>query len=387
MSFPRRRETSCFDAVFLGILNLNHSGGTKMKRSLVVLGVVFIVGVLLVSGCTKKPAPALTSKDSTTAEQDLPAGKPIELSYSIFFPPTHIQCITAENWAREIEQRTNGRVKITLYPAGQLTKAPQCYEGVVNDISDIGMSCFAYTLGRFPLLEGLDLPLGYPNGLTASRIATAMVKKYAPKEVSDVHVLYVHAHGPGILAAKKTINNLDQFKGLKVRGTGLSANIVTTLGGNPIAMSQPETYEALQKGVVEATLCPVETLKGWKQGEVIESVTDSSCIGYTTAMYVVMNKDKWDSLPAQIQKIFTEVSDEWLDKHGLAWDQADQEGYDFIQELNRPVIPLSQEEQQRWIQAVQPVIDEYIKNAAAKGLPGQEMIVEIRSLIRQARGQ
>ena len=50
-------------------------------------------------------------------------------------------------------------------------------------------------------------------------------------------------------------------------------------------MSQPETYEALQ-GVVDATLCPIETLKGWKQGEVISSVTDSSVVGYTTAMFV-----------------------------------------------------------------------------------------------------
>jgi TRAP-type C4-dicarboxylate transport system substrate-binding protein len=367
-----------------------------MKRTFMVLGVVMLMGTLLVTGCTKKPAPA-PQEPSAPVEQPAaaqpqepaaqPAGKPIELSYSIFFPPTHIQCITADAWAREIEKRTNGKVKITLYPAGQLTKAPQCYEGVVNDISDIGMSCFAYTLGRFPLLEGIDLPLGYPNGLTASRIATAMVKKYAPKEVSDVHVLYVHAHGPGILAAKKTINNLDQVKGLKIRGTGLSASIVTALGGNPVAMSQPETYEALQKGVVEATLCPVETLKGWKQGEVIESVTDSSCIGYTTAMYVVMNKGKWAALPADIQKVFTEVSAEWVDKHGQAWDQADQEGYAFIKELKHPVVSLSQEEQQRWIQAVQPVIDEYIKKASEKGLPGQEMITEIRSQIQQAKGQ
>ena len=129
----------------------------------------------------------------------------IKLSYSIFFPPTHMQCIAATNWAHEIEKRTGGRVQITIYPAGSLTKADQCYEGVVNGISDIGMSCFAYTRGRFPLLEGLDLPLGYPNGMTATRIAKEMVQKYQPAEVADVHVLYVHAHGPGILATKKPV--------------------------------------------------------------------------------------------------------------------------------------------------------------------------------------
>jgi len=100
--------------------------------------------------------PEATGQPETQAE---PKPEVIELSYSIFFPPTHIQCKTAEDWAREIEERTDGQVKITVYPGGSLTKAPQVYEGVVNGISDLGMSCFAYTRGRFPFLEGLDLPI------------------------------------------------------------------------------------------------------------------------------------------------------------------------------------------------------------------------------------
>jgi len=352
-----------------------------------VMRFVFAAAIVFTAwGCSKKQpgTEAVQPKSETTAAQSADT-KPIELKYSIFFPPTHIQTQTAVEWAKEIEKRTNDKVKITIFPAQQLTKAPQCYEGVVNDISDLGMSCFAYSLGRFPLLEGLDLPLGYPNGLTASRIATQMVEKYAPKEVDDVHILYIHAHGPGILASKKPVSKLDEVKGMKIRATGLSANIVTALGGIPVAMSQPETYEALQKGVVEATFCPVETLKGWKQGEVIDSVTDSSVIGYTTAMFVAMNKQKWDSLPADIQKVFTEVSKEWVDKHGQAWDQADKDGYAFIKELNHPVISLSAEEQQKWKQAAAPVLEKYIAKAKEKNLPGQEFIADIQKMISEAK--
>jgi TRAP-type C4-dicarboxylate transport system substrate-binding protein len=343
----------------------------QVTRFLFAAAIVFMAW-----GCTKK-------QPGTEAAQSSQE-KPIELKYSIFFPPTHIQTQTATEWAKEIEKRTNGRVTITIFPAQQLTKAPQCYEGVVNSISDLGMSCFAYSLGRFPLLEGLDLPLGYPNGLTATRIATQMVEKYAPQEVSDIHILYVHAHGPGILASKKPINKLEDVKGMKIRATGLSANIVTALGGIPVAMGQPETYEALQKGVVEATFCPVETLKGWNQGEVIESVTDSSAIGYTTAMFVAMNKQKWESLPADIQKVFTEVSKEWVDKHGQAWDQADKDGYAYIQQLNHPVIKLSAEEQEKWKQAVVPMLENYIKKAKEKNLPGQELVADIQKLISES---
>ncbi|OQA24760.1 MAG: C4-dicarboxylate-binding periplasmic protein precursor [Verrucomicrobia bacterium ADurb.Bin345] len=343
------------------------------KRHGMFLGLgLLAAGTLLVAGCGKAKAPEAQAQEPV---------KPIELSYSIFFPPSHIQAKTAEEWSREVEKRTGGRVKITTYPGGSLTKAPQCYDGVVNGISDIGMSCFAYTLGRFPLLEGLDLPLGYPDGLAASRIATEMVRKYAPQEVADVKVLYIHAHGPGILASRKPVRSLDDMRALKVRATGLSAMIVEALGGTPVAMSQPETYEALQKGVVEATLCPIETLKGWKQGEVIKSVTDSSGIGYTTAMFVVMNKGKWDSLPADIQKIITQVCDEWVDKHGEAWNEADREGDAFVKELGHEIIPLSAEEATRWKVAVAPILNDYVKAATDKGLPGGDFLKDLQERI------
>ncbi|HRD04812.1 MAG TPA: TRAP transporter substrate-binding protein [Verrucomicrobiota bacterium] len=309
----------------------------------------------------------------------------IKLSYSVFFPPTHVQCIAATNWAHEIQQRTGGRVQITVYPAGSLTKADQCYEGVIKGISDLGMSCFAYTRGRFPLLEGLDLPLGYPDGATATRLANTIIQKYQPAELNDVKMLYVHAHGPGILASKKPVHSLDELKGMKVRATGLSAKIVEALGATPVAMSQPETYEALAKGVVEATLCPIETLKGWKQGETIEYVVDATAIGYTTAMFVVMNKDKWAALPADVQQVFTEVSQEWIAKHGAAWDEADQAGREFVTDLKRQFIHLPEAEQQRWKAAVKPILDDFAKQAKEKNLPGEAMLADIQAGIQASK--
>lgn len=303
----------------------------------------------------------------------------IRLSYSIFFPPTHVQYLAAESWAREIEERSEGRVAITLHPAGSLTKADQCYEGVVKGISDIGMSCFAYTRGRFPLLEGLDLPLGYADGTTATRIANRMVQKHQPEELAEVEVLYLHAHGPGILASRKPVKTIEDLKGLKVRATGLSAKVVEALGATPVAMSQPETYEALQRGVVEATLCPIETLKGWKQGETIQYIVDTSAIGYTTAMFVVMNRDSWSGLSPELQGLFRTVSQEWIEKHGEAWDQADRDGRAFVTELGREFVQLPPAEEARWRDAVKPVVDAFVTQSGGKGLPGAEWVEDIQA--------
>ncbi len=353
-----------------------------MKKSAILTAAAVIITLFLLFGftaCGGDDEAEETAGRSGSKETELK----YELSYSIFFPPTHVQTKTAESWAAEIEKRTDGAVKITMYPGGTLTSATQCYDGVVNGISDIGMSCFAYTPGRFPLLEGLDLPHGYPDGMTASKIATEMVKKYSPAEMADAEVLYVHGHGPGIVASKKAVRSLEDMQGMQTRATGLSAKIVESLGGNPVAMSQSETYEALQKGVVEATLCPMETLKGWNQAEVINYITDSSAIGYTTSMFVVINKTKWNYIPENIKTVFREVSAEWVEKHGQAWDEADSEGRDYVEELGREIITLPPEEEARWVDAVQPVIDEYVAETEEKDLPGQELVEDINQRISE----
>ena len=113
----------------------------------------------------------------------------------------------------------------------------------------------------------------------------------------------------------------------------------------------------------------------------IKSVTDSSGIGYTTAMFVVMNKGKWDSLPADIQKIITQVCDEWVDKHGEAWNEADREGDSFVKELGHEIIPLSAEEATRWKVAVAPILNDYVKAATDKGLPGGDFLKDLQERI------
>jgi TRAP-type transport system periplasmic protein len=312
------------------------------------------------------------------------AAQTTNLTYSIFFPPSHGQCKAAMSWAKEIEKRTNGQVAIQIFPTGTLTKPQQCYDGVVNGISDIGMSVFAYTRGRFPVMEALDLPLGYPSGKVATRAANAFYNQFKPAELNDVKVLYLHAHGPGLLHTQKAVRSMDDMRGLKIRSTGLSARIVKALGGVPVAMPQPAAYEALQKGVVEGTFAPMETLKGWKQAEVIKFTTDTRATGYTTAMYVVMNRGKWAKLPADVQKVFEEVSQEWIDVHGEQWDKDDAAGREYTLSLGNQILELSDEETARWEKAIQPIMDDYATAANAKGLDGTAYVSTLKELIKSS---
>ena len=140
---------------------------------------------------------------------------------------------------------------------------------------------------------------------------------------------------------------------------------------------------SLQKGVVEGTFAPSETLQGWKQAEVIDNTIDSRGVGYTTAMFVVMNKDKWNRLPADIQQVFTDVSVEYITVHGQIWDEADAEGTAFNEEQKNTFITLPEDEIPRWKAAVKPVIDEYIAAAQAKGIDAAKNISILQACVEK----
>jgi len=302
------------------------------------------------------------------------AADPIKLNYSIFFPAPHKNTVLATEWAQEVEKRTNGAVKITIFPGGTLTPADKCYDGVVNGLSDIGMSVLGYTRGRFPLSEVIDLPLGYKNAQAATQLINLYYQKFQPKELDDVKVLYLHAHGPGILNTKKPVSTLEDLKGMKIACHGLSAKVVAALGATPVAMSMPERYDAQQKGVAEGGLNPIESLKGWKLAEVIKSTTENFGSAYSTGFFVVMNKEKWASLPPDIQKSIDQVSQEWIVKTGKGWDEIDKEGRDFTLSKGNQIIQLTQEEDARWAKMVQPILDDYVTSMKTKNLPGQEVL-------------
>ncbi|HEY3275207.1 MAG TPA: TRAP transporter substrate-binding protein [Syntrophorhabdaceae bacterium] len=298
----------------------------------------------------------------------------IALNYSNFFPAPHKNSILSEQWCREVEKRTNGKVKIAYFPGGTLTPAAQTYDNVVKGIADIGFSVLGYTRGKFPMMGMLDNPLGYRSSAVATGLINAYFQKFKPKELDEVHVLYLHGHGPGILHTKKPVTKLEDVKGMKIRAQGTVVPVVQALGGAAVGATMPETYDALRTGVVDGSMAPFEALKGWKWGEVINSSTECYGAAYTATMFVVMNKAKWNKLPADVQKVFTDVSQEWIGKQAQVWDEIDKEGKEFTIKRGNKIIPLSAEENARWAARVKPIMDSYAAELKGKGLPGEEAL-------------
>jgi TRAP-type C4-dicarboxylate transport system substrate-binding protein len=324
---------------------------------------------------------ALTASLSsvTTAAAD----KPIKLSFSGLFPRAHLQSELNQLFCDEIAKRTNGRVEITLYPAGTLTSPPKNFEGVVKGLSDIGMSCPLYVAGRFPVSEIFEMPSDIDSGWVTSKVYNDLYNKFQLAEYKDVHVLYMHGPGRNLLSTRTVpIRKLSDMKGLVLRASGGATSTIRALGATPRAMHMGEAYAALSKGVVEGQFAVPETLKGWKHAEVVKFVTIPP-VSTSSCQYVVMNKKKWDSLPPDIQKIFTELSANFPDYHGYVWEYYDKIGLEYFQSLpGRELIQIPLDQRAEWEAAVAPVIEKYIKDKTAMGLPAKEILAYFNERIK-----
>lgn len=305
------------------------------------------------------------------------AEKPVSLRLAHFFPATHpTETELVQGLATALDQATNGRIKIVSYPGQTLLAAPEIYDGVVTGIADIGISCFSYTRGRFPLLEVFELPgVTYKSSAAASRVAWEGIQALNPAEVSDTVLLMVLATGPGDLFTKSPVRTLEDLNGLEIRATGLSAKTLSALGAIPVAMPQSDAYEALSRGLVKGNLSPIEVLQGWKHAEVTDYLTRTPFL-YNTLFFVTMNQRVWEGLDAQLQEQIRSVSATLFEDVAAGlWDLQNEAALKYaVQETGQQVITLSAEETERWTELVMPIQQDYLADMERRNLPGQKAL-------------
>ncbi len=310
------------------------------------------------------------------------AAGPIKLTYANFPPAPTFPCVQMERWAREAEKRTNGQVKIQTFPGGTLLPAKNIFDGVIAGTADIGNFAMSYQPGRFPVSEAVDLPLGFASARVASLVLYDIIEKYRPKEFEKVKVLTVFTCPPADLMTSKPVRTLADLKGMELRSSGTGVEVIKALGGIPIAMPQSDTPEAIQKGIVKGVVSSLEVLKDLNYAAYTPYATDANLFVVTFA--VVMNRDKWNALPADVKKTLealgreqAEWTGKYVDGHvkeALAWSK---------QKYNHQLLQLSAKDKAEIAARVKPMIDGYIKRVNGQGIQGAQIIADIQSLKRK----
>ena len=302
---------------------------------------------------------------------------PIKLNYANFPPAPTFPCVQMERWKKEVEKRTGGKVSIKTFPGGTLLKSKGMVDGVIAGTADIGCLCMAYQPGRFIVTNATSLPVGFPNATVASLALWDLYKKHKPKAFAKVKVLTMFTCAPANIMSKKPVRNLEDLKGLELRASGGTAQVLKALGATPVAVPKPEISAALLKGVVQGDVSSLECLMDFKYAEMCRYVTMFHGPVYPFA--VVMNMDKWNSLPKDVQEVMDGLGIEQAFWTGNYMDKRVDESIEWSKKnYNIEIIKLTKKELAKWNKLLKPLPDKWIKQAKAKGLPARTILKDIK---------
>jgi TRAP-type C4-dicarboxylate transport system substrate-binding protein len=286
-------------------------------------------------------------------------------------------------WVKKVEDATKGRVKIEIYPNQTLVKGPDIWNAVKTGVADMGWCFHGYWPDMTPLFDMITLPsLPYKNGEEGSEIVWKLYEKFPAmqREFKDVQVLMLWASHPRFLiTTKKQVKTLEDIKGLKLRVPGGPATEqMKALGGIPVLLPMPDTYLSMDKGVIDGMDVSWEATYSFRLYEIVKYYTFVPLS--STNFSMTMNKQKWDSLPKDIQAAITSVGGlEGSKFFGRNW-------YDTVQNavleqikkgnhtMNSYTIPPAEAERWRKVGS-EGVWKDWVKKMEGKGHPEAQQIL------------
>lgn len=303
----------------------------------------------------------------------------ITLTYANFPPASTFPCVQMEHWKTEVENRTDGRVKVQTFPGGTLLGAKNMYDGVKQGQADIGNLCMSYQPGVFPLTTVLELPVSFTSSVVPSLVLWDLYEKYRPEAFKDVKVLAMFTTAPSNVMSKVPVRSLADLKGLELRASGGASTVLDLLGAVPVSMPMSETPEALQKGLVKGLLSSLEVLMDFNFAESCRFQTMTNFQVYPFA--VIMNKDKWEQLPDDVKKVFDDLAREQAEWTGKYMDEHVQRSLEWSREKYQiEVIELPQAELDQAAEMLAPMIGDWKKAASQAGVQADEVFTDMLAL-------
>jgi TRAP-type C4-dicarboxylate transport system substrate-binding protein len=327
-----------------------------------------------------------TSTNSITPSTTIPATNPATTTSTANEPTitlTYTEHDTAnswwvteiiEPWFIELEQVSNGRIKIERHYGGELFGIFDAYDAAAKGSVDMAYFFPSMVAGRFVIDD--IATLGSCNKLNWRPGTTywELVQKFPEiqNEFDGTHLLSAGQFlGPYFGTTKKAIRSFDDMKGLQFLATGdLGAKRISAWGAIPANVPPPDLFSSLQKGVLDCTAVSLNTLDGMSLGDVIKYLTRVN-LGQPN-FAIVINESKWNSLSPDIQKILTDEGIKLVDEVQVNAENGFRQ--QAIDKYKIELIDLPQAELDKFEAASAPVRAEYAASLDAKGLPGTKVL-------------
>jgi TRAP-type C4-dicarboxylate transport system substrate-binding protein len=324
------------------------------------------------------------SGSSTTASPTKTAEKPITLVFSLFEPALAMSWVDFyKPWFEDIEKRAGGKIKIEAHLGGELLSLPDTYNGIVQGTVDMGHVFPSMVQGKFTMSEIVNFWSYDKNIANKGRICWDLFKSVpeALKQYDETKLIWFgSSYNAGLGTTKKPLVTLEDLKGTKITTTGAwCAARQELLGIVPVALPPEAMVTSMQTGIIDGMSAPAWGLRDMGWGAVMKYMTLVNI--YDGGYAFMINQNTWNKLPADIQKIFIDTGEEWIDKFDELNVRVGKERLASApQEFGMQVIELSKEEQARWAAADKPAIQKFAADLESKGLPGNKFISEFLKL-------
>ncbi len=351
----------------------------KTKNIMLYLSIILIVALfgMCLAGCNLDASDEPVNETDEAVVTDPSDDEHFEVIYSCCHPAGGLwEKEFLMPYFEEIEERTDGRVSFVYYPGNALVEVGENYDALVQGMVDMAQIVTIYNESTMPLLMMFNTPgIPFESGLAATYALTEGMEILQAEDMDEVHHIMYMCTGPGNIVTIDPIRTLEDMVGKQIRSSGKAPLGISALGGTPISMTMPEVPEALQRGVVDGSLHPWEVLLPWGLADIINYVTETPFL-FNSTHALAFNKEKWDSFPADIQDIITEVSlKHWEGPEGMAafFDLNAHDSYEYtVHERGVEVIMLSDDELERWLEKIMPIMEEEANKLDERGLPGSE---------------
>ena len=311
--------------------------------------------------------------------------KTIKLKIGHGNPTVHHIHRAMEEWAAKIEQQTNNKVEFKVYPVGTLCSPMEIYEGVAVGLMDFGFAPDGYTAARFPLNVGVaTFMLGLKSALIGSKICMELYKEFPElrEEFKDTHVLWLNVHSGADIHTKTPVRTLADLKNMQIRTPPGIPPSVQAMGAVPVAMPMPETYEALQKNIVQGYVGTSETLKAFRLADVTKFTTEIRF--YSGAFFMVANRKTWNSLPDDVKSVIESMNGWGLEALADGWDSGDKNGKEFAEKMGHEFITPSDDMlSQIYSEIKQKAQQPWINKMESNGKPGKRIMDRLNELMEQ----
>ena len=276
-----------------------------MKKTNKILVLLMLVMALILSACGGG-----NSKVSQTQVNGDQAGSEYKFKLTTIVGPTHSWVKTAEKLKEELQQRSNGRMDLEIFPSSQLGPEADMIQQMQSGAVDFGFVTTAYLATRTKELNAWMMPFLFEDisdalKMRGSDSANELLGLFEEQGVMGMDWLFTGSHS--LLMKSGVMDTPEAFKGKKIRAPGseVANDFYSELGASPVPMPLPEVYQGLQTGVVDGVNASADSAYTQKFHEVGKDYTLLNQFAFNAA--VLMSKVKFDSLSPEDQKIVQEA--------------------------------------------------------------------------------